>query len=54
MPYKVKKVKGGYKVAKKSTGKTGYSKKPQTKEKATAQMRAMYMSEHNMDRKDRM
>lgn len=41
MPYTTKKVKGGYKVANKDTGKT-YSKKPQTKAKADAQLRAIY------------
>lgn len=40
MPWKMVKVKGGYKVQKK-TGKM-MSKKPQTKEKAMAQMRALY------------
>jgi hypothetical protein len=41
MPYKLKKVGSGYKVAKKTGGKT-FSKKPMTKKKAEAQMRAMY------------
>lgn len=41
MPYKLKKVKGGYKVGKKSSSKT-YSKKPLSKAKAQAQMRAIY------------
>lgn len=44
MPYKLKKVGSGYKVAKKSGGKT-FSKKPMTKKKAEAQMRAMYANE---------
>ena len=44
MPYKLKKVGSGYKVAKKSGGKT-FSKKPQTKKKAEAQMRAIYANE---------
>jgi hypothetical protein len=43
MPYKVAKSGSGYKVKNKNTGKT-YSKKPQTKEKAAAQMRALYMN----------
>ncbi len=41
MPYKVRKSGKGYKVANKETGKT-YSKKPLSKEKADAQMRAIY------------
>jgi uncharacterized RDD family membrane protein YckC len=41
MPYIIKKVKNGYKVANKETGKT-YSKKPMTKEQAKKQMAAMY------------
>lgn len=44
MPYDVKKVKGGYKVVNKETGKT-YSKKPQSKATAEAQRRAMYANE---------
>lgn len=41
MPYKVAKSGSGYKVKNKNTGKT-YSKKPLTKKKAEAQMRALY------------
>lgn len=41
MPYHVIKSGNGYKVQNKDTGKT-YSNKPMTKEKAEAQMRAMY------------
>lgn len=41
MPYKISKVKGGYKVKNKKTGKS-YSKKPMSKEKAEAQQRAIY------------
>lgn len=41
MPYDVSKVKGGYKVRNKKTGKT-YSKKPMSKEKAKDQMAAIY------------
>jgi hypothetical protein len=44
MPYTIKKVGGGYKVAKKGTSKT-YSQKPMPKAKAVAQMRAMYANE---------
>lgn len=40
MPYKIGKSKGGYKVFNKNTGKS-YSKKPQTKEKAIAQLSAL-------------
>lgn len=43
MPYKIKKVSGGFKVSGPHGAK--YSKKPQSKAKATAQMRAIYMSE---------
>lgn len=41
MPYKLKKVGGGYKVESKDTGKT-HSNKPLSKSRAKAQMRAMY------------
>lgn len=41
MPYKEVKVKGGYKVETKETGRS-HSKKPLSKEKADAQMRALY------------
>ncbi len=44
MPYSLRKVKGGWKVGKKGSSKT-YSKKPQTKAKAKAQMRALYANE---------
>ena len=44
MPYKVKKSGKGYKVFKKGTSKT-YSKKPLTKKKAEAQMKALYANE---------
>jgi len=44
MPYDVVKSGAGYKVAKKGTKKT-YSKKPMSKAKAMAQMRAIGMSE---------
>lgn len=41
MPYGIKKVKGGFKVHNKKTGKT-YAKKPQTKKMAKKQMAALY------------
>lgn len=41
MPYKVAKSGSGYRVKNKNTGKT-YSKKPQSKAKATAQLKALY------------
>ena len=41
MPYKIKKTGKGYKVGKKDSSKT-FSKKPMSKEKAKAQMRAIY------------
>jgi hypothetical protein len=41
MPYELRKVHGGYKVGHKGMSKT-YSKKPQSKAKAAAQMRAIY------------
>ena len=44
MPYKVVKSGSGWKVQKKDGGKT-YSKKPLSKAKAMAQMRAMYANE---------
>ena len=50
MPYELKKVKGGYKVQKKggeltSTGRRYFSNSPLPKERAEAQMRALYVSE---------
>ena len=44
MPYHIKKVNSGYKVAKKSDGKT-FSKKPMTEKKAKKQMAAIGISE---------
>ena len=48
MPYEVKKVAGGFKVARK-TGKPGrpktFSKAPMSKEMASRQLRALYRSE---------
>jgi hypothetical protein len=41
VPYGIRKEKGGYKVETKTTGAT-HSKKPMSKSKAKAQMRAMY------------
>lgn len=48
MPYQIRRVSGGYKVAKKA-GKT-FSKKPLSHERAVAQLRAIQMHEHG--RKD--
>lgn len=45
MPYKIKKVKGGYKVAE---GKKVFSKKPLTKTMAKKQQIAIAISEHKM------
>ena len=50
MPYEIKKVKGGYKVQKKggkltSTGRRYFSNDPLPKERAEAQMKALYVSE---------
>jgi hypothetical protein len=44
MPYEIRKVKGGYKAAHKGTDKV-FSKHPQTREKAAAQIRAIAASE---------
>jgi hypothetical protein len=44
MPYEVRKVKGGFKAAHKGTDKT-YSKKPQSRQQAAAQIRAIAASE---------
>ena len=49
MPYKVVKVKDGYKVKKDQPGRAVYfSKEPLTKTKAEAQMRALYAAEKRM------
>jgi hypothetical protein len=46
MPYEIKKVAGGFKVAKKQPGRKKYfSGDPLTREKAVAQMRAIILSE---------
>lgn len=50
MPYELKKVKGGYKVQKKggeltSTGRRYFSNSPLPKERAEAQIKALYVSE---------
>lgn len=50
MPYQIKKVEGGFKVAKKGTKKT-YSQNPMTKTKALAQMRAIGISEAKRKKK---
>lgn len=41
MPYKLRKVGGGYKVGKKGSKKT-FSSKPMSKKKAIRQMKALY------------
>jgi hypothetical protein len=46
MPYKVVEVKGGYKVKKDQPGRAVYfSKEPLSKDRAQAQLRALYASE---------
>jgi hypothetical protein len=46
MPYEIKKVAGGFKVAKKQPGREKYfSGDPLTRERAVAQMRAIILSE---------
>ena len=45
MPYKIKKTKKGYKVCKKVGGKC-FSKKPLSKEKAKAQLKAIGLHTH--------
>jgi hypothetical protein len=42
MPYDLRKVNGGYKVGHKGQKKT-FSKKPQSRKQALAQMRALYV-----------
>lgn len=48
VPYELKKVDGGWKVAKKNGRKT-FSKKPMTKKKAEDQMAALYANESTVD-----
>lgn len=45
MPYEIDKVVGGFKVGKKGVRKQYFSAKPLTREKALAQMRALYAAE---------
>jgi hypothetical protein len=46
MPYKVVAVRGGYKVKKDQPGRAVYfSKSPLTRQKAEAQLRALYVNE---------
>ena len=45
MPYKVKPVKGGFKVFKEGGIRRSFSRDPLTKETAIKQMRALYASE---------
>ena len=42
MPYRLQKVKGGYKVKTKTGSKKVHSKKPLSHRKAVAQLRALY------------
>lgn len=49
MPYKISKTGNGYKVCKKSGGKC-FSKKPLSKGRAKAQMRAIYANESTKNR----
>ena len=51
MPYIIIKVKGGFKVAKKSNPKETYSKKPLTKKMAEKQKIAIEISERNAKQK---
>lgn len=51
MPYKIVHSSGGYKVAKKHGGKT-FSKKPLSKKKAVAQMRAIEINSHESVEKE--
>jgi len=46
MPYIIKKVKGGYKVAKKSKPSEVFSKRPLTNKMAVKQRTAIILSEH--------
>jgi hypothetical protein len=47
-PFKaIKKVGSGYKVVDKNSGKTKFSKKPQSKAKALSQLRAIEFHKHN-------
>jgi hypothetical protein len=51
MPYKVVEVKGGYKVKKDQPGRpVFFSKSPLTREKAEAQLRALYVNERKHKR----
>lgn len=43
MPYRLAKVKGGFKVS--GPSGTTYSKKPQSRQQAAAQLRALYANE---------
>jgi len=47
MPYKISKVKGGYKVCKRYGKKKCFSKKPLSKARAKAQLRAIGYYSHN-------
>ena len=53
MPYIIIKVKGGFKVAKKSNPKETYSNKPLTKKMAEKQKLAIEISERNAKKKKR-
>lgn len=53
MPYILKKVKGGYKVAKKNDKKKVFSKNPLTKKRAEAQKKAIKINEFSKKKKSK-
>jgi hypothetical protein len=51
MPYKITAVRGGWKIKKDQPGRPVYfSKSPLTREKAEAQLKALYISERKRQR----